>query len=124
LGGFLLRCLPFLRFYAGQWLEDVLMIIPSLRHIITPAGHTVIPGSVGYTTPGTYSFTVPYYHSLLADCRGASGGGGGYCWNQPYGGTDGGAGGYSYFNAPSGNIVGYGGGGGTAGSSQQPVHHG
>lgn len=38
----------------------------------------VTPGSITYTTPGTYSFVVPSYNSLEVELWGA-GGGGQYC---------------------------------------------
>jgi hypothetical protein len=76
----------------------------------------VTAGSVAYTTPGVYYFTVPAYNSLTADVRGAGGGGGGYTtidfFAAPPRSADGG---YSYFNAPTGNLVGYGGQGGEYG---------
>lgn len=45
---------------------------------------SIIPGSVAYTTPGTYSFQVPYYHSLTVDVRGGGGGGAGNRWTGYY----------------------------------------
>jgi hypothetical protein len=59
------------------------------------------PGSATYASPGTYSFTVPYFASLTAAVNGAGGGGGGMA-------SGGGTGGYSAF----GGVIGYGGGGG------------
>lgn len=90
------------------------MLVLSLARMIHNVGPTIIPGSVSFLTPGTYSFEVPYHHTLFADARGASGGGGGISWSQDDGATNhaGGSGGYSYFNAPTGNVVGYGGAGG------------
>jgi hypothetical protein len=86
------------------------LAIPGIAPL--PRGLRVVtPGSANYTTPGAYSFTVPEFNSFFADVRGASGGGGGVWLTGPYS-TDGTAGGYSYFNAPTGNLVGYGGGGG------------
>lgn len=74
----------------------------------------VIPGSQTFATVGSFNFTVPNHNSLTADARGAGGGGGGV---EVHAGsaTPGGAGGYSYFNAPTGNVVGYGGSGGPNG---------
>ncbi|KRQ99283.1 hypothetical protein [Bradyrhizobium valentinum] len=85
--------------------------LPGIAPLPVVARPPVTPGSTNYTTPGTYSFTVPHFNSFFADVRGASGGGGGVFLTGPYS-TDGTAGGYSYFNAPTGNLVGYGGGGG------------
>jgi len=73
---------------------------------------------MSFTVPGTYSFTVPAYHTFAADARGSGGGGGGIT----NGGGDGAAGGYSYFNAPTGNLVGYGGNGGTHGDYTTGIH--
>lgn len=82
----------------------------------------VTPGSVAYTTPGTYTLTVPAYSALSIDVRGASGGGGGgsgidQAWSVFASGSAGQAGSQSYFLA-SGivQVVGYGGGGGGPGN--------
>jgi len=85
------------------------MIIAPFRRMMPSAAPTITPGSVSFTTPGTYNFEVPYFHTLTSDCRGA-GGGGAAC--TVYARIPGNAGGYSYFNAPTGNVVGYGGQGG------------
>lgn len=59
-------------------------------------------GSQAFTTPGTYSFTVPYHATLGASSYGAGGGGGGVS-------TDGGTGSLSHFAS---TLVAYGGAGG------------
>lgn len=87
-----------------------MLILPFRRSI--PSVLNVIPGSVSYTTPGTYSFTVPYFRTLTADVRGAGGGGGGWRGSGPYI-YYGGDGTYSYFAAPDATLIGYGGSGGS-----------
>ncbi len=64
-------------------------------------------GTASYTTPGTYTFTVPTYGTLSIDVRGAGGGGGGLGWagTQPFNGQGGGA------SSFGGSVIGYGGGG-------------
>lgn len=80
----------------------------------------VVPGSAAYTSPGTYTFIVPAYTTLTADVRGAGGGGAGsrYTGYYIYYGDNGN---YSYFNAPTGNVVGYGGNGGSGSNWNPPV---
>lgn len=62
-------------------------------------------GSVSYTVPGSYSFSVPYFASLTVVVNGAGAGGGGTT-------GAGGSGGASAF----GGVVAYGGGGGDTAS--------
>lgn len=80
----------------------------------------VVPGSASYTTPGTYTFIVPPYTTLTADVRGAGGGGAGsrYTGYYIYYGDPGTV---SYFNAPTGNVVGNGGSGGSGSNWNPPV---
>ena len=85
------------------------MIIVPFRRIIPSAGPLITPGSVAFTTPGTYYFTVPNFRTLTADVRGP-GGGGGACYVNAY--PSGSAGGPSYFDAPTGTVIAYSGGGG------------
>ena len=59
-----------------------------------------LAGSQSYTTPGTYSFTVPSYGTLTATVNGAGGGGGG---RNSYGGNG--------TNSSFGSVTGYGGSG-------------
>jgi hypothetical protein len=74
---------------------------------------SVTGGSASWGTPGTYYFTVPHHNSFNADVYGAAGGGGGCSTSDYYASPpQAGAGGYSYFNAPTGNLVGWGGNGG------------
>ena len=68
------------------------------------------PGSATYSTPGTYSFTVPEYTTLAADVSGA--GGGGAVSNSSTAGTQ------SSFNS---TVIGYGGGGGGTSTISYPV---
>lgn len=77
----------------------------------------VVPGSVSYTTPGTYSFIVPTYTSLTADVRGAGGGGAGsrYTGYWIYYGGNGGA------SSFGGSVVGNGGSGGSGSNWSPPV---
>jgi hypothetical protein len=103
------------------------MLLPSIfRPMARSTRPPVTPGSVTYSTPGTYSFTVPNFNTLTATARGASGGGGSTgSWALDHadfgegcniwgvvnhlGGNPGGGGGLSSFN---GSVVGNGGGGG------------
>src|SRR5215472_7173391 len=100
---------------------------------MVPMGNIVrvVPGSVTFSTPGTFFFTVPLFITLIADVNGAGGGGGGGSADcegcgltkaadcikttghdiNCGGGTDGSGGGASSFN---GNVIAGGGGGGTA----------
>jgi Bacterial Ig domain len=74
-------------------------------------------GSQNYTTPGSYTFTVPSYGTLTVTVTGAGGGGGGGsvpAQGAGYQGGNGGGGGNSTFNA---SVVGYGGGGGAHGDT-------
>lgn len=86
------------------------MLILPFRRIIPAAGPSIIPGSASYTSPGTYTFIVPYYHSLTVDVRGSGGGGGGSRFSDStiYYASNGT---YSYFGAPDATLIGYGGGG-------------
>ena len=68
----------------------------------------VVPGSVTFSSPGTYTFTVPVYSSLTVYSDGAGGGG------AAFGGYNGNAGGNSSFN---GTVIGNGGGGGLYGAT-------
>ena len=72
-----------------------------------------IPGSISFTTPGTYSFFIPIYQTLNLTLLGAGGGGGGGDNHNIYGygncGYDGAGGGYSQFLS----VTAYGGGGGS-----------
>jgi hypothetical protein len=82
-------------------------------------GPVSVPGSISYTTPGTYNFVIPLYTTLTVDVRGAGGGGGGlygHAWDyeDQYFGTDGGPGGVSQFQAST-YVQGNGGGGGHQG---------
>lgn len=93
-------------------------------------GAGVNPGSQTFSTPGTFTFTVPLYNSLTVTVNGAGGGGGGanlyyvvtyyyapsgitYKGYRAAGPTTGGAGGNSSFNS---TVIGDGGGGGVTGS--------
>ncbi|UPT95382.1 hypothetical protein J4G48_0040210 [Bradyrhizobium barranii subsp. apii] len=92
-------------------MEDLIVtIILPFRRMIPKAGPTITPGSASFTSPGTYTFVVPYYNSLTADVRGGGGGGGGarYSDSSIYYAS---AGNYSYFAAPDATLIGYGGGG-------------
>lgn len=80
----------------------------------------VVPGSAAYTSPGTYTFIVPPYTTLTADVRGAGGGGAGSRYTG-YWIYYGGNGSYSYFNAPTGNVLGNGGNGGSGTNWSPPV---
>jgi hypothetical protein len=53
------------------------MLILPFRRIVPSVNPVVIPGSVSYTTPGTYSLTVPNFKTITMDVRGPGGGGGG-----------------------------------------------
>jgi hypothetical protein len=77
-------------------------------------------GSQTYSTPGTYTFTVPSYATLTTTVNGAGGGGAGggtdaICFSS-CSGTNGSSGGNSSFN---GAVFGNGGTGGTAGTVNQ-----
>jgi hypothetical protein len=52
-----------------------------------------VAGSRSFTSPGTYSFTIPVYSTLRIDVRGAGGGGGGSTYDAGYPGSNGAAGG-------------------------------
>lgn len=80
----------------------------------------VVPGSQAFTAPGTYTFIVPPYTSLTADARGAGGGGGGSRYTGYYI-YQGDPGNYSYFAAPTGTVIGYGGSGGSGSNWSPPV---
>ena len=70
----------------------------------------VFAGSQTYSTPGTYTFTVPTsYATLTVQVWGGGGGGGSTGANGDFGNINGQAGSSSSFN---GTIIGYGGGGG------------
>lgn len=94
------------------------MILPILKPFIIRT-KPIVPGSTSYTSPGTYSLTVPAHRTITFDPRGGSGGGGGAggldAGNMNPGG-DGTSGGYSQvYYAPNSsllNAIGYGGGGG------------
>lgn len=69
----------------------------------------VLADTVTYSTPGTYSFTVPAYSTMTVEVWGAGGGGGGMFYNNC---TAGGSGGQSSWDAV---VIAYGGGGGSKG---------
>jgi hypothetical protein len=77
-------------------------------------------GSQTYSTPGTYTFTVPPYATLTTTVNGAGGGGAGggddAITFSSSSGTNGSNGGNSSFNT---TVAGYGGTGGTAGTVNQ-----
>lgn len=79
----------------------------------------VSPGSTSYPTPGSYSFTVPNYNTLVVDVWGAGSGAGGACGSSgvagSQGGSSGSAGGLSRF-ASSSPVTGGGATGGSPGS--------
>lgn len=75
-----------------------------------PSG--IVAGSASYTSPGTYYFTVPQFHTLTADVRGGGGGAGGMGRVPGDGPTNGATGGTSYINGRAGVSYGYGGDGG------------
>ncbi len=77
----------------------------------------IVPGSVAYTSPGTYTFIVPPYTSLTADVRGAGGGGAGnrYTGYWIYYGGNGSA------SSFGGSVVGNGGSGGSGSNWSPPV---
>jgi hypothetical protein len=97
-----------------------MLFLPSFRRILPGAGPTILPGSAGYTSPGTYTFIVPYYNSLTVDVRGAGGGGGGSRYTG-YAIYYGGNGNYSYFAAGDATLIGYGGAGGSGTNWSPPV---
>lgn len=96
------------------------MIIPSFRRPIPAAGPTIIPGSAAFTSPGTYTFVVPYYNSLTADVRGSGGGGAGNRWTG-YFIYESSPGNYSYFAASDATLIGYGGGSAQGSNWSPPV---
>lgn len=76
----------------------------------------VVPGSQSYTTPGTYTFSVPAFNTLSVIVSAGGGGGGGspYCPGRTMiPGSSGGVGGTSSF---AGGVFGYGGSGGGGGA--------
>jgi hypothetical protein len=84
--------------------------VSSIWYVVTMS---VVGGSASWGTPGVYNFTIPHHNVFNADVYGAGGGGGGCSTSDYYGSPpQAGAGGLSYFNAPTGNLVGYGGNGG------------
>jgi hypothetical protein len=80
-----------------------------------------VPGSVSYSSPGTYSLIIPEYNTLFVDVYGAGGGGGGaayyydqYNWatggvgpGQGVGGANGTAPGFIYYEGQPGSGGGY-----------------
>lgn len=74
----------------------------------------VTPGSQTYSSPGSFSFTVPLYSVLTVTIRGGAGGGAGQGGNR----TDGGNGGWGGDSLFGGYGTGYGGGGGIASGDQ------
>jgi hypothetical protein len=91
------------------------LILPSLRRRLPWRGFPIVPGSASYTSPGTYSLTVPAnFNTFVIDVRGGGGGGGGAGTLSPQGyGTAGGAGSQSYVTIPGwASMVGYAGDGG------------
>lgn len=76
------------------------------------AEREVNPGSQAWSSPGTYSFTVPAFHTLSVIVKGAGGGGGGggaSFYGYVYYGGVGGVGGQSSFGP---NLIAAGGAGG------------
>lgn len=69
-----------------------------------------VAGSRSWTSPGTYSFTVPPYSTMRIDVRGAGGGGGGSTYDIGLPGANGSAGGNA--SVSSTGLVGRGGSGG------------
>ncbi|ARQ95333.1 hypothetical protein [Bradyrhizobium phage BDU-MI-1] len=84
------------------------MFLP-FRPFLVKGPVSIIPGSVSYTTPGSYTFQVPFYHSLTVDVRGGGGGGAGNRWTG-YFIYESSPGNYSYFAASDATLIGYGGG--------------
>jgi hypothetical protein len=86
------------------------MLILPFRRIVPSAGPSIVPGSQSFTTPGTFTFVVPYYNTLTVDVRGGGGGGGGARFSDStiyYAGS----GGFSGFYAPDVQVFGLAGGG-------------
>ena len=75
-------------------------------------GAGVVPGSIAFTTPGTYTFVVPNYNWINFDVKGGGGGG-------AFGNSNGVNGGDSSVTMPGKSIVAYGGGGAVADSYVQ-----
>jgi len=95
------------------------LILP-FRRMLASGGPSIIPGSAAYTSPGTYTFIVPYYNSLTVDVRGGGGGGAGNRWTGYYIYSSS-PGNYSYFGAPDATLIGYGGGSATGSNWSPPV---
>lgn len=78
---------------AGVWKEitKAYVRVGGAWKLILNAEPPVVPGSTTYSTPGTYSFTVPSHNSLVVELRG--GGASGFCASA----TPGNAGGASTF---------------------------
>lgn len=82
------------------FLVSILIVVPS----------AALAGTQTYSTPGSYTFTVPQYGSLTVQVWGGGGGGGSTKF-----GSSGSAGYPSYFYAPNGTLSAGGGGGGGLG---------
>lgn len=78
-----------------------------------------VAGSRSWTSPGTYSFTVPVHSTLRIDVRGAGGGGGGSTYDAGASGATGAAGGIA--TVSSTGLTGRGGSGGTGAYYNKPA---
>lgn len=77
-----------------------------------PSLPAVVAGATTFSTPGTYSFTVPNFVSMSVSVKGAGGGGGGTGYNSSYYGHAGTAGTVTSFGSLIANAGGGGNGGG------------
>lgn len=76
------------------------------------------PGSRSWTSPGTYTFTIPPYSTMRIDVRGAGGGGGGSTYDAGAAGQNGAAGGNASVSGTG--LIGRGGSGGQGSYYNKP----
>lgn len=77
-----------------------------------------VAGSRSWTSPGTYTFTIPPYSTMRIDVRGAGGGGGGSTYDAGASGQTGAAGGNASVSATG--LIGRGGSGGQGSYYNKP----
>lgn len=77
-----------------------------------------VAGSRSWTSPGTYTFTIPPYSTMRIDVRGAGGGGGGSTYDAGASGQNGAAGGNA--SVSSTGLIGRGGSGGQGAYYNKP----